>query len=304
MGLEMVVMGSDHAGTIAGRNKGRLAVVLGLTAVYLVAEVVGGLLTGSLALLADAGHMMTDVAGLALALLAIWFGGRAATPERTYGYYRAEILAALANAVVLFGISFYILYEAYLRFLDPPKVASGGMLLVAAVGLAVNLAGMAILRSGAGESLNMKGAYFEVLSDMLTSIGVIAAGAIMWATGWYYADPLFSAGIGLFILPRTWKLLKDAVHVLLEGTPSDVNLAAVREAIGGAAGVAGVHDLHAWSLTSGSNALSAHVVLEDGAESGAVLAGVSRRIVEGFPIAHTTIQVEPHGWEGCESAHD
>lgn len=297
-------MGSEIAGTPAGRNKGRLAVVLGLTTVYLVAEVVGGLMTGSLALLADAGHMMTDVAGIAMALFAIWFGGRPATPERTYGYYRAEILAALANAVVLFAISFYILYEAYLRFLDPPKVESVGMLLVAAIGLAVNLAGMAILRSGAGDSLNMKGAYFEVLSDMLTSIGVIAAGLIMWTTGWYYADPLFSAGIGLFILPRTWKLLTDAVHVLLEGTPSDVNLAALREAIAGSAGVSGVHDLHAWSLTSGSNALSVHVVLDDGADHDAVLAGVRRRIVEGFPIAHTTIQVEPRGWEGSELPHD
>ncbi|RUL89482.1 cation diffusion facilitator family transporter [Tautonia sociabilis] len=286
-------MSSEIAGTAAGRNKGRLAVVLGLTTVYLVAEVVGGLLTGSLALLADAGHMLTDVGGLALALLAIWFAERPATPERTYGYYRAEILAALANAIVLFAISFYILYEAYRRFLDPPEVASGWMLLVAAIGLAVNLAGMAILRSAAGDSLNMRGAYFEVLSDMLTSIGVIAAGLIMWVTGWYYADPLFSAGIGLFILPRTWKLLMDAVHVLLEGTPSDVNLAAVREAIAGTPGVAGVHDLHAWSLTSGSNALSVHVVLEDDAAPSIILAGVRRRIVEGFPIAHTTIQVEP-----------
>jgi cobalt-zinc-cadmium efflux system protein len=288
-------MGPEVAGTAAGRKKGRLAVVLGLTTVYLVAEVVGGLLTGSLALLADAGHMLTDVGGLALALLAIWLAERPATPERTYGYYRAEILAALANAVVLFAVSFYILYEAYRRFLDPPEVASGWMLVVAAIGLAVNLAGMALLRSAAGESLNMKGAYFEVLSDMLTSIGVIAAGLIMWTTGWYYADPLFSAGIGLFILPRTWKLLMDAVHVLLEGTPSDVNLAAVREAIAGTAGVAGVHDLHAWSLTSGSNALSVHVVLGDGADPGSVLADVRRRIVEGFPIAHTTIQVEPAG---------
>ncbi len=296
-------MGAELAGTPAGRNKGRLAVVLGLTTVYLIAEVVGGLLTGSLALLADAGHMMTDVAGLGLALLAIWFGGRPATPEQTYGYYRAEILAALANAVVLFGISFYILYEAYLRFLDPPKVASGWMLLVASIGLAVNLAGMAVLRSGAGESLNMKGAYFEVLSDMLTSIGVIAAGGIMWATGWYYADPLFSVGIGLFILPRTWKLLTDAVHVLLEGTPSDVNLTAVRETIGGTAGVANVHDLHAWSLTSGLNALSVHVVMADGADHVTVLAGVRRRIVEGFPITHTTIQVEPPGFEESGQIH-
>lgn len=295
-------MGAEIAATAAGKNKGRLAVVLALTTIYLIAEVVGGLLTGSLALLADAGHMMTDVVGLGLALLAIWFGSRPATPERTYGYYRVEILAALANAIVLFGISFYILYEAYLRFLHPPKVESGGMIVVAAIGLVVNVIGMVILRSGSGESLNMKGAYFEVLSDLLTSIGVIVAGVIMWATGWSYADPLFSAGVGLFILPRTWNLLKDAVHVLLEGTPSDVNLAAVREVIAGTEGVGGIHDLHAWSFTTGANALSVHVTLADGADPGAVLAGVTRRVVEGFPIGHTTVQVEPQGWGRCESA--
>ena len=164
-----------------------------------------------------------------LALLAIWFAEKPASPERTYGYYRVEILAALTNAVVLIFISLYILYEAYERFKNPPEVQSGGMLGVASIGLVINIVGVFILRSGSKESLNMKGAYFEVLSDMLTSVGVIIAGIIMLTTGWYYADPLISAGIGLFILPRTWALLKDAVGVLLEGTPSDVNIANLRD---------------------------------------------------------------------------
>ena len=293
-------MAHDHAHTPAGKNKRRLAIVLGLTTMYLAAEVVGGLLTGSLALLADAGHMLTDVAGLGLALLAIRFAERPATPERTYGYYRVEILAALANAVVLIGISIYVLYEAYERFRHPPEVQSGAMLLVALVGLAVNVAGIFILRAGAQESLNMKGAYFEVLSDLLTSIGVIIAGVVMLTTGWYYADPLISAGIGLFILPRTWMLLRDAVGVLLEGTPSDVNPAELRQAVEGVEGVAGVHDLHVWSLTSGVNAMSVHVVRADGALHDDVLAGVRARVTSDFKIAHATVQIES---EGCE-AHE
>lgn len=278
--------------TAAGKNKKRLGVVLALTTTYLVAEVVGGLLTGSLALLADAGHMLTDVAGLALALIAIRFAESPATPERTYGYYRVEILAALTNAIILIGISFYILYEAYERFRNPPEVQSGAMLAVAAVGLAVNIVGIYLLRSASEESLNMKGAYFEVLSDMLTSIGVIVAAIIMLTTGWYYADPLISAGIGLFILPRTWMLLRDVVGVLLEGTPSDVNLTALREAMTGISGVANVHDLHVWSLTSGVNAMSTHVVMADGAASDKLLERIRQLVTSDFPIAHVTIQIE------------
>jgi cobalt-zinc-cadmium efflux system protein len=287
--------------TAAARHQRRLAMVLALTATYLVAEVVGGLLTGSLALLADAGHMLTDVAGVALALVAIRFAARPATPERTYGFHRAEILAALANAVVLIGISLYILYEAYLRFRDPPTVESGAMLWVAGIGLVVNLASMRLLRSASTESLNMKGAYFEVLSDMLTSIGVIVAGVVMLTTGWYYADPLVSAGIGLFILPRTWMLLREAVGVLLEGTPADVNLAAVRATIAGVPGVADVHDLHAWSLTSGTNALSAHVVLAPSAVHGDVLRAVHAAVTGAHRIAHATLQLEPAGWARDET---
>lgn len=245
--------GHTHQVSAAGRNKRQLMIVFCLTFLYLIVEVIGGLWTGSLALLADAGHMLTDVAGVGLALFAIWFAARPASPERTYGYYRVEILAALTNAVVLIFISLYILYEAYERFKNPPEVQSGAMLGVASIGLAVNIAGMFILRSGSAESLNMKGAYFEVLSDTLTSIGVIVAGIIMLTTGWYYADPLISAGIGLFILPRTWALLKDAVGVLLEGTPSDVSMSSLRESLRGIEGVASVHDLHVWSLTSTMN---------------------------------------------------
>ncbi|MBX3295761.1 MAG: cation transporter [Acidobacteria bacterium] len=288
-------MGSGHAHggqSAAGKNKRNLIIVLGLTGTYLIAEVVGGIWFNSLALLADAGHMLTDVFGLALALAAIWFAQRKATPERTYGYYRFEILAALANSVVLIGISLYILYEAYQRFVEPPEVQSLGMMIVASIGLVINVAGMFILRAGSKESLNMKGAYFEVLSDMLTSIGVIVAGVIMLTTGWYYADPIISAGIGLFILPRTWALLKDAVGVLIEGTPADVNIAALRESLSQIDGVAGVHDLHVWSLTSGVNAMSVHAVLAEESEHDEVLARVHEHCTKNFKISHVTVQTE------------
>lgn len=294
-------MGHGHSHTPAGTNKRRLAIVLGLTTAYLIAEVVGGLLTHSLALLADAGHMLTDVAGLGLALMAIQFAERPATPERTYGFYRVEILAALINAVVLIGISGYILYEAYHRFRNPQHVQSGAMLGVATVGLVVNLIGIRLLRSASEESLNMKGAYYEVLSDMLTSIGVIVAAIVMLTTGWYYADPIISAGIGLFILPRTWMLLKDAVGVLLEGTPSDVNVASLRESIAGVHGVASVHDLHVWSLTSGVNAMSVHAVLADHALHDEVLAAVQKKVTSEFKIAHATVQVECQGCAAYET---
>ena len=280
------------------RNKGRMAIVLALTVAYLIAEVVGGFLTGSLALLADAGHMLTDVAGLVLALVAITYAERPANPRRTFGYHRVEILAAAINAVVLLGISFFILYEAYERFVDPPKVASGWMMVVATIGLVVNLAGMWLLHPGSGGSLNVKGAYLEVLSDTLASVGVIAAAIVMATTGWYYADPLISAGIGLFILPRTWGLLSEAVNVLLEGTPAEIDLRTLRGAIGELRGVADVHDLHAWSLTTGVNALSVHVVLDEAAEGGEVLSAVHDRVTKGFGIAHATVQVEPPGWQG------
>lgn len=294
--------GHTHEISAAGRNKKPLIIVFCLTFFYLIVEIIGGFWTGSLALLADAGHMLTDVAGVGLALLAIWFAGKPASPEKTYGYYRVEILAALTNSVGLIFISLYILYEAYERFKNPPAVQSAGMLAVAAIGLAINVAGVFILRSGSKESLNMKGAYFEVLSDMLTSVGVIIAGIIMLTTGWYYADPIISVGIGLFILPRTWTLLKDAVVVLLEATPYDVNVASLRETLTKIEGVAEIHDLHVWSLTSGVNALSVHAVLAAAAEHDDVLERVHNCCTHEFKIAHVTAQTEREGF-ACHETH-
>lgn len=283
------------------RVKARLTWALALAGTYLLAEVAGGILTGSLALLADAGHMLTDVAGLALALLAVRFSEKPATPERTYGYYRGEILAALANGVVLIAISVYILYEAYQRMFAPPVVASGAVLAVAAIGLVVNLSGVLMLRRSASSSLNLQGAYFEVLSDLLSSVAVIAAAGVMWLTDWYYADPLVSAAIGLFILPRTWRLLREAVGVLLEGTPSDVNPAALRAALDAVPGVSGVHDVHVWTLTTGYNAMSAHLVVHDAKLLRPVLDAARLVVTSTFRVRHVTLQIEPEGVEELEA---
>lgn len=286
---------------MSGQNKDKLKIVLWLTGSYLIVEVVGGIWTGSLALLADAGHMLTDVGGLALALFAIKISARAANSSKTFGYYRAEILAALANAVVLIGISFYILFEAYQRFLNPPKVATVSMSVVAIVGLAVNLIGLYILRKNSTDSLNMKGAYFEVMSDLLTSIGVILAGGIMWTTGWYYADPIISAGIGLFILPRTWGLIHESVSILLEGTPAGLNLDDLRATLASLECLEGVHDLHAWSLTSGMNALSVHVVRKKNFSLNSVLVATHNVLQTKYSIGHITVQVEDPGFSDFES---
>jgi cobalt-zinc-cadmium efflux system protein len=296
-------MSHSHIQTGAGRNRSGLQGALWLTSAYFVTELVAGWLTGSLALLADAGHMLTDVAGLGLALFAIHMAERPATSERTYGYYRTEILAALANAVVLIGISVWVVIEAFERFRHPQPIASGPMLLVALVGLGVNAGSIWLLRSASEESLNLKGAYFEVVSDAISSVGVMAAATVIWLTGWLYADSLVSAGIGLFILPRTAKLMGDAVGVLLEGTPADVNIGEVRAAIAAIGGVADVHDLHVWSLTSGVNALSVHVVATDSHDRGDLLRRVGECASHRFRIAHVTVQVEPLGWT-CGGAHE
>ncbi|WP_343660210.1 cation diffusion facilitator family transporter [Chryseobacterium sp.] len=282
------------------RHKKSLLIVLCLSGTYLIAEVIGGILTNSLALLADAAHMLTDVVGLLLAFIAIKIGERKADPARTYGYYRTEILAAVINAVVLLGISIYVLFEAYQRFQNPPEVQSKSMLIVAGIGLIVNIVGMLILRKDSEGSLNMKGAYFEVLSDMLTSIGVMIAGVIMLTTGWYYADPLISAAIGLLIFPRTWRLLKEAINVLLEGTPKDVDIHALRQSLEKTPGVKNVHDLHVWSLTSSVNAMSAHVVKEAGSSQNQLLKTLTDTTVNKFKISHTTFQIEEEGYEENE----
>lgn len=288
--------GHDHGaalgGSAAGRYRGRLVWALGLTLTYMVAEVVGGLLTGSLALLADAAHMLTDAGGLALALLAIRFGERPATPQRTYGYLRAEVLSALANAVVLLLLTVYILYEAYRRFVDPPEVIGGPMLAVAAVGLIVNLISMRLLSGGSSESLNIKGAYFEVLSDMLGSLGVILAALIVMFTGWRLADPIVGAGIGLFIVPRTWSLLSQVTHILLEGTPPQVDVTRLERRLAEIPGVGAVHDLHVWTITSGLDAMSGHLAVSEPGDAARVLRQARQLLAEEFKVDHVTIQIE------------
>jgi cobalt-zinc-cadmium efflux system protein len=272
-----------------------------MTATYMIAEVIGGLVTGSLALLADAAHMLTDVGGLALALLAIRFAAREATPQRTFGYLRMEVLSALANAVVLLLLTVYILYEAYQRFLSPPEVLSGPMLIVACIGLVVNLVSMWLLSSGSSESLNVKGAYFEVLSDMLGSIGVIVAALLMMWKGWALADPIIGAGIGLFIVPRTWSLLSQVTHILMEGTPPNVDIGAIEKKLLAIPGSVAVHDLHVWTVTSGFDAMSCHLVVADMSAGREALREARNLMKAEYGIEHTTIQVEDEAMRAEET---
>ena len=295
-------MGGHHHGpqtSAGGRQRGRLIVVLGVTATVLVVELVGAAVTGSLALLADAGHMFTDVAGIGLAVLAVTFAARPATPERTFGYYRLEILAAVLNAVLLFGVGLYILYEAWQRWSSPPHVDGGPMLAFALVGLVANVASMLVLRGGARESLNVRGAYLEVLGDLLGSIAVIVAAAVIATTGWRRADPLASVVVAALIVPRTWSLLREAVDVLLEATPRGIDLGEIRRHITGTDGVLDAHDLHVWTITSGLPVLSVHVVVEDAALAdggGArVLDRLGECLADHFDVEHCTFQLEPAG---------
>jgi cobalt-zinc-cadmium efflux system protein len=278
--------------TAAGRHKPGLIAALGLTLTFMTVEVIGGLWTGSLALLADAAHMLTDAGGLALALLAIRFAQRPRTPRNTFGYVRMEVLSALTNAVVLLVLTVYILYEAYRRFLNPPEIIGGPMLAVAVAGLIVNLIGMKLLAAGSTESLNVKGAYFEVLADMLGSLGVIVAALVVVLTGWTLADPLIGAGIGLFIVPRTWILLKQAVHILMEGTPPEIDLTLLEQKLLEIPGVRAVRDLHVWTITSGADAMSGHLVVTTMASSRATLATAQKIMKSNFKLTHVTIQIE------------
>ncbi len=270
----------------------RLETVLGLTGSFLVAEALGGAFTGSLALLADAGHTLTDVGALALTLLALRFGARSPTDRMTYGYRRLEVLAALVNSVVLLFVSALILYEACQRALRPPAVLSGPMLVVAFAGLAVSLISFRLLLGTPGHSLNVRAARLEVLSDSLGSAGAVVAGAVMLTTGWYLADPLISAGIALLILPRTWKLLREVGTILMEGTPESVDRKGIGDAIRAAEGVRGVHRLHLWTLTPGFVLLTAHVDVEDTARPESILPALRRMLKERFGIEHSTIQLE------------
>ena len=285
-------MSHNHDHGVGTANEHRLWIVLGLTTAFMIAEIVGGMLTNSLALISDAAHMFTDAAALAIALVAIRIGKRAADHKRTFGYYRFEILAAALNALVLFFVAAYILYEAYQRFHAPPAVHPLGMLGIAAIGLLVNFVGMRLLKSGAASSLNVKGAYLEVWADALGSLGVIAAGIIIHFTGWTWVDALVAVAIGLWVLPRTWKLLRESLNILLEGVPSDMALNDIEQALLTVPGVQGIHDLHVWALTSGKNSLTVHLVIDMGAAQQGVLQAAARLLEERFKLTHTTIQVE------------
>jgi len=285
----------------AGRHKRPLQLAFGLTFLYMVAEVVGGLTTGSLALLSDAAHMGTDVLGLGMALAAIHLASRPAPSHRTYGTYRLEVLAALANGVLLFGVAGYVLFEAYRRLTDPPEVLGVPMLVVAVIGLLVNLASFRLLTAGSKESLNVKGAFLEVLSDLLGSVGVIIAAIVVATTGWRYADPIIGAGIGLFILPRTWKLCAQAVRILIEAAPPGIDVDAVKVRLLAVPGVASVHDLHIWTITSGMDAASGHVVVAEGTSADEVLDRVTTVLADEYHVAHSTIQCEPVGHTDRES---
>ena len=266
--------------------------MFGISLTVFVVELVGGFLANSLALLADAGHMFTDVAGIGLALAAIHFASRPASADRTFGYLRLEILAAVVNAVLLFGVAAFVLFEAWRRLADPPPVATGLMFGVGVLGLAANAVSLALLHDAQAESLNLRGAYLEVLGDLAGSAAVIVAAVVIARTGQTGADAVASVLIALLIIPRTWRLLREAVDILLEATPKGLDLEVVRAHIRQAAGVADVHDLHAWTITSGVNVVSAHVVLQPGADPPAVLDELCRCLTGDFDIEHSTFQLE------------
>ena len=286
-------VGHEHVrATAAARSRPVLSATLALTCAFLVVELVAGLWTGSLALLADAGHMLTDAGALALALFATWIAARPPTPAKTYGYYRAEILAALVNALVLLVVAGAILVEAWRRWHAPSAVLAGPMAVVAAGGLGVNLVCAWLLHRGAADSLNVRAAYLEVLSDALSSLATLVAAGIVLLSGWTGADALAGVAIALLIVPRTWSLLKQAVNVLLEGTPPHLELGEIEAAMVAVAGVRRVHDLHVWTLTSGREAMSAHVVVDDVRESERLLETLHALLHARFGIDHTTIQIE------------
>ncbi|HST67418.1 MAG TPA: cation diffusion facilitator family transporter [Mycobacteriales bacterium] len=304
-------MGHDHghasgSGTAAAGYRGRLLAVLGITLGVLVVEVVAGLLSGSLALLADAAHLGTDALGIGLALLAVRMGGRAPTVRRTFGWQRAEVLAAGANAVLLLGLAGAVVVEAVRRLTDPPPIEPGTVLVVGALGLVANAVGLALLARGQSESLNVRGAFLEVLGDTFGSLAVLVAAAVVALTGQQRADPIASLLIAVLIVPRAIKLLRDTGEVLLEGTPRGVDLAEVRRHMLAQPGVVDVHDLHAWTITSGVPVLSAHVTVEGSVLTATCGGGVLDRLHdclrEDFDVEHSTFQLEPAGHRDHEGA--
>lgn len=297
--------GHDHVhGSGGAANERALWLALAPTATYMVAEIVGGVLTGSLALISDAAHMATDVFGIAIAIAAIRIGRRPPDVKRTFGYERFEILAAGINAILLFGVGIYILVEAYRRLSQPTEVQSTAMLIIALIGLAVNVFSIRVLASGKDESLNVKGAYLEVWSDLLGSAGVIVAAAVIWLTGWTIVDSVVAVAIGLWVLPRTWILFRDTVNILLEGVPSGVDLDDVCKAMQSCRGVSNVHDLHVWALTGGRVCLTAHVVAPDRADDQDLLVSELNALLRNrFKIGHVTIQHERAPCADAEAGH-
>ncbi|MBN8888507.1 MAG: cation transporter [Rudaea sp.] len=283
--------GHDH-GTSEVKHEQPLWWALGLTAVFLIAEVVGGLMTNSLALLSDAAHMMTDVIALAISLIAVRLSRRPVDARRTYGYARMEAIGAMVNGSLLFLVAGYILWEAIGRFRQPPEVASTGMLVIAVLGLVVNLVSMRLLSAGSGTSLNVRGAYLEVWSDMLGSVGVLIAAALIKLFDWTLADPIIAVLIGLWVLPRTWTLLREAGHVLMEGVPAGIDIEALRTEMLAQAGVDQIHDLHVWSLGSNQPVLTAHAVLRAGADADQVRGTLAEMLEKRFNVHHATLQIE------------
>lgn len=296
-------MSGDHAHTYSA-NERRLKLALLLTATFLVVEVAGGIFTKSLALISDAAHMFMDSAGLAVALVAMRIAQRPADRKRTFGYYRFEILAAAFNAVLLFLVAMYILYEAIQRFITPADVQSVPMLLIAAVGLVVNFIAMKLLAEGQKQSLNVKGAYLEVWADFLGSIGVMAAAIAIWLTGWTWIDPIVAVAIGLWVLPRAWTLLSESLNILLQGVPEGLKLEEIDAALRTLPGVEDIHSLHVWALSSGRDVLSAHIVTPS--EQGAIelRKGIERLLHDRFEITQTTIQFEDETGHGAAEAHE
>jgi len=282
----------SHGKGAKGADLRRLSIVLGLVLLYMAAEVVGGLLTRSLALLADAGHMLSDAGALGLSLFALRIARRPSTAQRTFGYHRAEILAALVNGVTLVVIAVFITREAWERFRSPEEVLGAPMMAIAVGGLVVNLVGMWVLHGGAGGSLNVRGAWLHVAADALGSVQAIAAGALIWAFGWNWVDPLASVLIALLVVGSSWTLLRDSVDILMESTPKHLDGAEVKAAMAGVEGVEGVHDLHLWTITSGFESLSAHLEVGDH-DRDQVLTEVSDLLRDRFDIEHTTLQLEP-----------
>lgn len=283
----------DHHAARSGNKKGLLIALL-ITASIAVLEFFGGLFTGSLALLSDSGHMLSDASSLVLSLVAIWFAARPASKRNTYGYHRMEILAALLNGVTLFVIAGFIIWEAYGRLLDPPTVSSNTMIVIAVIGLLANLASAAALikKGDVKGNVNLKSAYLHVLGDALGSVGAILAGIFMSLFGWYIFDPIISVVVALLILRSAWGVMTQSVHILMEGSPATIDQSQVKQSLEGIPGVVEVHDLHIWTITSGLDALSCHLMIEDGSQSQNVLQEAISTLEKSFHIGHSTIQVE------------